>query len=97
MSDFALTADRTALIRKRVAELKDGGPQLPPSVLPKLALPRVHHVVAWRHDGEVRKTAHETKEIAFAFARALHYAIVYKWAVMDGREMLAIENVSEPC
>jgi hypothetical protein len=73
-----------------------GGPLTPPPVVPAIAKPKVHHVVAWRNDGEVRKTPYDDKERAFEAARALHWAIVWKWAVMDGREMIARVLVNAP-
>ena len=90
-----------ALLRRRLQgdgapELKlPDPPELPPD-LPPTTTPRVHHVVAWRHDGRLDKTAHASKAAAFAFARALSWALIWKWAVMDGRDMIARELVNPP-
>lgn len=83
----------TATVTARVA---DTVPPVEPPVRPMLAKPRAHDLVAWRHDGEVRKTRHETKEQAFETGRRLHWALVWKWAVMDGRDMIHRQLVEQP-
>ena len=81
------------LLRQR---LDTGGTKLPPVDLPPVTSPRRHDVVAWRHDGGLESTRHESKELAFEFARALSWAVVWKYAIMDGRDMIERALVNPP-
>ena len=93
--DPTATAQRD-MVRAAINNVKSGGPLLPPQSNPPVTTPRAYFVVAWRHDGEVRKTSHISKEVALEFARSLHWAIVYKYAVMDGRDMVVRELINAP-
>ena len=65
---------------------------IPPIEPPAAPLPTKRpaecRVVAWRHDGGMDNTKHETIEGATAHALALHWAIYWKSAIQCGRDMI---------
>ena len=67
----------------------------PPAPLP-VKRPRSCRVVAWRHDGGLDNTSHATIESATAFARALHWAIYWKYALQCDRDMVARALIEAP-
>lgn len=91
-----ISFDDDVAVRERKPRLADPTPPAPPAKVLPTAAPRVHHVVRWFHDGRVIKTAHETKERAIEYAETSHYATIYKYCVMDGREIVVRRLVSEP-
>jgi hypothetical protein len=86
----------TPITTKQSERTATGGPNIPPRAVLPTTLPKVHHVVRWHNDARLTKSAHETKEKAFEFARASHWATIWKWAVMDGRDIIARQLVCEP-
>lgn len=71
-------------------------PVEPPAKPLPVKQPQTHHVVAWRNDGGLDSTRHETAELALAFARTLHWAVYYKYAIQVGRDVIARAHISEP-
>lgn len=67
----------------------------PPAPLPTKR-PRAHFVVAWRNDGGLDSTRHETVESAHEFAHALHWVVYYKFAIQCGAETVASGHIAEP-
>lgn len=67
----------------------------PPAILP-VKRPRVHHVVAWRNDGGLDSTRHETEELAREHAGSLCYLVYYKFAIQVGRDVIARGHIAEP-
>ena len=77
------------------AELKTGGPRKrPPAPAQLNRNPKKHDVVAWRHDGRIDSTKHDTKEAAQEHGKSLPWVTYYQFAVMCGREM--VERASIP-
>lgn len=70
-------------------------PTQDPAPLP-VKRPRAHHVVAWRNDGGLDSTRHETEESAREFAGALCYLVYYKFAIQVGRDVIARGHIAEP-
>ncbi len=84
-------------IHKQAAELKTGDPHKEPPVIPPLNRnPRKHNVVAWRNDGRLDATSHDTKEAAQEYGRGLCFAVYYQYAIMDGRDMIEKHAVAIP-
>ena len=67
----------------------------PPAPLP-VKRPQECRVVAWRHDGGLDNTTFGTIESATAFAKALHWAIYWKYALQCGRDMVARQIINAP-
>ena len=86
------------MTKARVAQLKTGDPHKePPHVPPLNPNPRKHDVVAWRHDGaRLDTTRHDTKEAAQEHGRALPWCIYYRYAVMDGRDIIERHSIAIP-
>lgn len=68
------------------------GDTIPPTQKPRDPLPtkrpRAHNVVAWRIEGGITSMAFDTLEAAQGYARALCYAVFYKYAIMSGRDLV---------
>ena len=100
MSAITFDDRPTALRRPKegatAPKLADPMPPCPPANNAPVGYGRAHDVVRWHRDGRVSKTRHQTKEEAFSFAEASHYATIWKWMVMDGREIVARRLVDEP-
>jgi hypothetical protein len=69
--------------------------QSPPAPLP-VKRPRSCRVVAWRHDGGLDNTTFGTIESATAFAKALHWAIYWKYALQCDRDMVDRQLIEAP-
>ena len=67
----------------------------PPAPLP-VKRPQTCRVVAWRHDGGLDNTTHSTIESATAFAKALHWAIYWKYAIQCRRDMIDRALIEAP-
>ena len=67
----------------------------PPAPLP-VKRPQSCRVVAWRHDGGLDNTVHCTIESATVFAKALHWAIYWKYAIQCQRDMVARALIEAP-
>ena len=67
----------------------------PPAPLP-VKRPQSCRVVAWRHDGGLDNTVHCTIESATAFAKALQWAIYWKYAIQCQRDMVARALIEAP-
>jgi hypothetical protein len=76
------------------------GDTVPPVEPPAAPLPTKRpvecRVVAWRHDGGMDNTKHETIEGATAYALGLHWAIYWKSAIQCGRDMLERRLIVQP-
>jgi hypothetical protein len=77
--------------------LSDARPPIepPPAPLP-VKRPVECKVVAWRHDGGLDSTRHETVELATAFATGLHWAVYWKYALQCGRDMIDRRLITAP-
>jgi hypothetical protein len=88
---------RNTLKALRAKEPKTGDPMKEPPVTPPLNRnPRKHDVVAWRYDSKIDSTSHPTKETALEFGRALPFCTYYKYAVMDGRNLVEKHSIEVP-
>lgn len=67
----------------------------PPAPMP-IKRPAEVRVVAWRHDGGLDNFKHSTIESATLFARSLHWAIYWKYALQCGRDMLDRQLIEAP-
>jgi hypothetical protein len=67
----------------------------PPAPLP-VKRPAECRCVAWRHDGGMDNTKHETIERATAFATTLHWTTYYKFALQCGRDMITVQPITAP-
>lgn len=79
----------------RAPRLADPRPPQPPIPPVRLAQPKQHRVVAWRHDGGMVDTTHATKELAERHVTLLHWAIYWKAIIMCGRETVARHLIEE--
>ena len=71
-------------------------PVEPPPAPAPYKRPAQCRVVAWRHDGGLDNTTFGTIESATAFAKALHWAIYWKYAIQCQRDMVARALIEAP-
>ena len=71
-------------------------PSRPPAAPLPVKRPQSCRVVAWRNDGGLDNTVHATIESATEFAKALHWAIYWKYAIQCQRDMVARALIDAP-